>query len=56
MCGPSIDHVCFTGGSDVLQGCLTRGSCMAHSWVMCNTGVDHARLVWVTNGEGHFHT
>ena len=39
MCGSIAGHVrfkqrtcVFTGGLEVLQRCLTRGSCMAHSW------------------------
>ena len=48
--GSSMEHVCFTGSSDVVQGCLPRGSCMANTWFGCNSGVNLTRLVWVTYG------
>ena len=50
MLGASMEHVCFTGSSDVVQGCLPRGSCMANTWFGCNSGVNLTRLVWVTYG------
>ena len=50
ICGSSMEHVCFTGSSDVVQGCLPRGSCMANTWFGCNSGVNLTRLVWVTYG------